>query len=276
MDRWLLDEFIIEADDQLFDSLSSYFVLEANKQFDIDGMTFCNYYANNGYSLQFVVSTKKSGKKIQKEEFCIHHTSPNIWNVNVMAKTRANNTYVITTDDGNQMVPMRFVNHNEFKNRYKNGEKVKAQVVGFVLNGNIYESEEAYQKSLESKEIRVGENCMLPLRLLINNNPKKTKAEKDATLPDEDRVVAANFTIKSCHKIPLHIFGQDRPAYYAMEVETAYGDMHLFFSINSLDERVEQFKKGDIFAGNIMLSGDVYFPEDNAQQRIYDNFEEQK
>lgn len=264
MDRYLIDKYVVETDDQLYNLLSSYFVAEAKDKFDIDGMTFYNYYANDGYSLQFVVDVKKDGDSLSKEGLCIHHTSPSVWNMKIVTRARAKNTYVVTTDDDEQMAVMRFVNHSASGKQFKEGDKVKAQVVGFVLDGNIYENEEAYKKASKDNGTRIGENRMLPLRMLVNNSSKKPKSERDATLPAEDRIMAANFTVKSCHKIPLHIFEHDRPAYYAMEVETAYGDMHLFFTMDSLDKPIKQFKKGDIFVGNIMLSGDVYFAENNV------------
>lgn len=264
MDRYLIDKYIVKADDQLYDLLSSYFIAEAEDKVAVGGTTFYNYYVNDGYSLQFVVDAKKDEKSLNKGDLCIHHTSSDVWKMKIVTRTRAKNTYVVTTDEGEQMTVMRFVNHNASRKQYKEGDIVKAQVVGFVLSGNIYENKKAYERTLDGEGFKVGENRMLPLRLLTNNNSEKPKSERDATSPDEDRIIAVYFTIKSCHKIPLHIFEHDRPVYYAMEVETAYGDMHLFFTMDSLDKPVKQFKKGNVFVGNIMLSGDVRFAENDV------------
>lgn len=266
MDRYLIDKFIAKSDDELYKLMSSYFISESKDRIHVDNKTFHSYYPSDGYSFQFVVNTSTDkNDKTTVEDLYIHHNSCDVWDIKIGPKLRATNTYAISTDNDDRTAVIRFINHDEGLLKYKEGKKIRAQVVGFVLNGNIYESEEAYEKAAKAGKVaKVDDNCMLPLCLLLNNNPKKPKAERDKIPPDDDRILTVKFKIESCHKFPLHIFGQDRPAYYAAGVETAYGHMYLFFNMDLLDKPVEQFKKGDIFAGNIMLSGDdaIYSEKD--------------
>lgn len=267
MDAYLIDNFITKTNDKLYDLLSAYLVGFSKNKYNVGGKTFYNCFANDGYSFQFIVEASANSKKITPENIYIHHNSCHVWNLEIGPKLCAKNAYVITTDDGNleNATVIRFVNHNDSAQKYNIGEIIKAQVVGFVLNGNIYESEEEYKKAIiRNKSIEVGDNRMLPLRLLLNNSAKKSEVERNAKLPDEDRILKAKFKIGTCHKFSLSIAGKECPTYYATEVETLYGNMYIFFNMNLLDKPVEQFKKGDIFAGNIMLSGDVLLPENSA------------
>ena len=247
-------------DNDTFYEFLLYFAKQAKITIEKGNKVFINSYTGDGYNLQFILEAIKKEKKIDIGSISIHHTSKHVWNLKVVTETRAKGAYLVTAKDGHHGTVIKFVNHDSDSERYKEDEIVKAQVVGFVVSGNIYESEKEYEEATKDKA-RVDNGCMAPFNLLINNSSKTTKSERDSTLPDEDRILTAKFTIKSCHKIPLHIFEHDFPTYYSMEVETPYGDMDLFFSIRTLDKLVKQFKKGDIFAGNIMLSGDVYFDD---------------
>ena len=262
MDRNLFNMFIAELDDETFSLTPLYFVEKAKDKVAVGDKIFFNSYAGEGYSLQFIVDAVKNGEKIDVDNIFIHHTSPDVWDLKIASGTRTKDAYTVTTKDGHHAAVIRFVNHNSGSDKYKDGDEIKAQVVGFVLNGDIYENEKAYEEDTKNQKFKIADNCMMPLRFLINNSVNKSKEEKDAINPDDDRAMAAKFIVKSCHKVPLHIFEQDFPAYYSMEVETDYGDMHLLFPMNALNKPVKQFKKGDIFAGNIMLSGDVYFGDD--------------
>lgn len=259
MDRYLFEMIVTKLEDETYSNTALYFAKETQQKITIGDKVFLNYYPNDGYSLQFVVEAEKKGKRLNVGDIDIHHNSPDVWNLRIGAKTRAENTFLVTTKENDYATVIRFVNYNDDKNHYKEGDIVKAQVVGFVINGNIYESEEAYKKATKNQKYTIADNTMLPLKVIINNLAKKPKKEKESIPAEDDRIVAANFKVKSCHKNPLHIFGQDFPAYYAMEVETEYGNMHLFFATSALEKPIEQFKKGDIFVGEIMLSGNVYF-----------------
>lgn len=263
MDRYLLDKFVFETDDELYDKFCIAFAKMAKnmvKKPNEEKVTF-NYYPQNPARLQFVVEGTLNEQSAEIGDVKIHHTSEDVWKLRIVTPIEeCEGSYLATRPDGNGMTAIRLVNEQVLDGIEKDSI-VEAQVVAFALDANIYQDEAAYAESVspskDGEKILMADGLMLVTDFLVNNSAKLTDEERKSRDHRFDHLVDVRGAITMCYKYPLHMFGTDLNNYYLANVMTDFGQVKIIIPQPLLPKNIEGFGAGNVIVAKVMLSGDV-------------------
>ena len=267
MNRYLLNNFLYEMDDEIFQNLLILFCKEAQVRIEIKNKCFFNYYPQENQALQLIVEGEDNEEKgVEIVDFFVHHTSSDIWKMKIIDKIKNsdNNSYMVSNENGEGGYCIRFVN-KEVLGDINEGDIVEAQVVGLALNIDIYENDEDYINNIEagkdgSKNL-LGEGQMFPLNLILNNSVDLSREEREKRNHTLDNIMTIKGTIKSANRLELNFANTKFNDYYLAIIDTAFGKLPIFFTQTMLPKGIEGFGLGNVIVADILLSGDVCISE---------------
>gem|GEM_PF-3472654 len=263
MDRYLFDKFVFEMDDELYDNSCMAFAKMAKNIIRKPGeekVTF-NYYPQNPERLQLVVEGMSDDKTVQIGNIRMHHVSDNVWELKIVgAIDKCDGSFLVSRPDGKGLAAIRLVNEQVLGN-IENGAIIKAQVVAFAVDINIYQDEEAYAESVSpsasDQKFLMKDGLIVATPYLVNNNANLTEEERRNKEHCFDNLVDICGTITTCNKFSLNMFNMDLNNYYMANVMTDFGPLKLFIAQPLLPKDIERFGAGNVIVGKFLLSGDV-------------------
>lgn len=256
MDRLLVTDFIAELDDDNIDGFFNMVLGNAQKRVEVDNKNYYNYYPYENNIQLIVDTTKVKDNNIELNDLYFHHTTPDVWNLKIVTKLKEpNNTYFATNTDGSGGVIIRLVN-SAVLGEIKEGKKIKAQVAAFAINGRIYKDEKEYEKEHKGQKFQIGTNTILPTHFLVNNNANLSKEEKEKKDHSLDCLLSIKAKVLTANKLELNMFDAQLRPYFCFEVQTDYGKLRIFFTVDMLRRNMKNIGEGNIFEGEIFISGD--------------------
>ncbi len=239
MDRFLFEKFIVKLEDNVWDKACKMQLKDAQYKIQRDEKVWYNYYPQKEQGVQIVLETTKEGDDLNIDNVYFHHSSSSVWTFKVITIIdKEEHVYLVSREDGTGGYIIRLVNTGVLGKEITEGDVITAQVSGFLIQGQISEED-------EEKEIEDG--VLLPVDL-INN---KSANSVDAWL------LAFKGKIKYANKYNLTLFNEQLPCYYNAVIDTAYGELELFFTNENLPAEMDGFGEGNMIAGKLFLSGDV-------------------
>ena len=234
----------------------------AQNKIEIDNKRYYNYYPQEERLIQLIIETTREEKILTIQNMLFHHTSANIWKLKIIQPLKEYpNTYLASKEDGTGACIIRLVNEAILGKELKAEDTIEAQISAFAINGEIYETEEAFEESVplskEGKKQILADGALMPLNLIVNNNPNLSEKEIEEKDHLNDNLLTFKGTIETVYAYDITMFGMDFPKYYIVIIETEYGKLPVLFTKKFLNPEMKRLGKGNIISGELFLSGDV-------------------
>jgi len=266
MDEFLFEKFVIPLNDELLNGIYKMFLVKAQNKVEYGEKGYYNYYPQEKMGIQMVLETTRLDNNLNIDNMFFHHTSGVIWKLKIINSLSIfPNTYLVSREDGTGGVIIRLVNEAVLGKKLEPGDIIEAQVSGFAINGGIFENEEDYEssipKSKDGKKNLLNDGALIPLNLIVNNNVNLPAKEKVQVEHFKDNLMTYKGTIKYANVYELNMFDMNLPKYYSVMIDTAYGELPIFFTRDFLNRNMDGFGEGNIINGELFLSGDVCINE---------------
>lgn len=169
------------------------------------------------------------------------------------------------TDDGGGMAVVNLVNADVLPS-FLEGDRVKAQMVGFAEFVSYYENEDEYSDAMsaltdeDDRPMLLGDGTVFPAGIFANHSLGNETEEED---PYSDNICYIRGTVKRICLGEVKL-GKGEPInpYYTVTIGTQYGDLDIVHTNEQIAEGSrKKFKVGDIAVGGFYLSGDVAIDE---------------
>ena len=259
MDRYLFEKFVFELDDETYENACIILAQQAKnivRCSNKEKVTF-NHYPQKPDRLQLVVEGIVNDKIVQINGVRMHHASPDVWDLKIVTSiNECGNSYIATRPDGNGLVAVRLINEQVLDNINENNV-IKAQVVAFALDANIYQDYEAYKNSTPPASILMADGLAVATDFLVNNSAHLAEEESKAKEHRYDNLVDVCGTITMCYKYPLEMFGTKLNSYYIANIMTDFGQLKVIIAQPLFPKDITGFGAGNVFVGKVLLSGDV-------------------
>lgn len=242
MEQFILKKLDMELNGEDYLEFVKAIMLRAKITKRVGDTVYFSYQldTNAENKIEFIAEGELKNSEVFLKEFFIHHTANDIWNI-TLEKVK-NKIYVIKKGDFETLVTL--VNEKELKEGLQNVE-----VAAFGHSLNIFKTEEDYLEDVKKcGAVKIENGAILPL-VYLNRKLDKQDVE------ELDRLVTLRGQIIKLKEESINVFGIDAGRYIIATVRTCFGDLPVYFKLNSIETKnLESIKEGDILVGNVSIT----------------------
>lgn len=275
MDEALFEKYIVPIDDEeTWDGIYKIILSSAQKRVVFNSTSYYNYYPQEPQGIQLVLEADITTENhIELKKLYFHHTSSLVAKFKIVFKVKEfPNTYMVTKEDDSHPICVRLVHENILGKELVPGDIVEAQLSLISLYTEIFENDEKYSESIPNssngEKYLLGEGSLMPINLLANNLANLTEEEKKNKDHTFDNLVTFKGTITSGNTYKLHMFDIDLNHYYSADIETQWGKMPVFFTLEDIkNSGMNGFGQGNVIMGQGIITADVCIYEYNKYEK---------
>ncbi len=233
MDEYLFTKFIFPFKPNLKAGIYKTILLSAQDKLECSHNFYYNYYPQPQRGIQLVLETNKQN---EVKALMFHHTSDTLWKLKIISRID-DNIYLVHSIYNNAIFPIRLVNAQVLGGELKENNYIMAQISAFAIDGKIYKNKDEYKDEIDLNDFGILTNI--------------------------------KGTIKKVASYKLWMYFIDLPQYYCLILDYNNEEIPIFIPNDFISSKITRFGKGNYFAGNILISGDVCL--DKYEKYIKDN-----
>lgn len=269
MDRILLNKYFGELSKELENKF--YGIVLSQSQKKVEYKKKGNYIYTPNDDIELIMNTDKDEKKITLTNVDVHVKTDTTWKFKIVKELKViEDSYIVELASKKASFVLRLVNSICLGKDVKEGDILEGNVVGFVINSNLYPTEDDFIKNLpeleEDEASMTADGSILPIHL-INNHNGKVKGEKFSA---DDLLMTVKGPIRDIEQFKINMNGNEFMPYFKAYIDTALGELPIVFNARSLPAGTKGFNPGYIMVAEVLISADVCINKYNQYRRESD------